>query len=128
MTAGVPGAGIGGLFYLACALLMPVRALLGAARGTRATHGAIFVARHAAMAAAMLGSIWVAGWLLGLALGWWTTTPALAAGTPTGAEVPRVIGRAMVALTVGTLVGVLLLVELLRLIVPRGPAREGRRP
>jgi hypothetical protein len=127
VTAGVPGAGIGGLFYLACALLMPMRALLGVARGTPRTYGAMFVARHAAMATAMLGSIWVAGWLLGLALGWWSAGQPPAHGTATAADTPRVIGQAMVALTVGTLITVLLLVECLRLIVPRGPRRPAGR-
>jgi hypothetical protein len=116
MTAGVPGAGIGGLFYLAAALLAPAwegcRAL---ARRERRVHPPWFVARLAVLALLMLGGIVVVGWLLGLLL----TSPSLlgqGANAPAAAgAAPQFIARAAVLLTVGTLVAVLAGVEVLRL-------------
>jgi hypothetical protein len=116
MTAGVPGAGIGGLFYLAAALVAPAwdgwRTLV---RRDRRVHRPWFVARLAVLALLMLGGIVAAGWLLGLVL---TSPPLLAQGArapAAGAATPQFIARAAVLLTVGTLVAVLAGVEVLRL-------------
>jgi hypothetical protein len=116
MTAGVPGAGIGGLFYLAAALVAPAwdgwRTLV---RRDRRVHRPWFVARLAVLALLMLGGIVAAGWLLGLVL---TSPPLLAQGArapAAGGASPQFIARAAVLLTVGTLVAVLAGVEVLRL-------------
>jgi hypothetical protein len=116
MTAGVPGAGIGGLFYLAAALVAPAwdgwRTLV---RRDRRVHRPWFVARLAVLALLMLGGIVAAGWLLGLVL----TSPSLLAqgarAPAAGGATPQFIARAAVLLTVGTLVAVLAGVEVLRL-------------
>jgi hypothetical protein len=67
MVAGIPGAGIGGLFYLLSALLMPIRALRGRWRAER-EDGVREVRRQVLMAMAILGGIWLTGWLLGFVL------------------------------------------------------------
>jgi hypothetical protein len=116
MTAGVPGAGIGGLFYLAAALVAPAwdgwRTLV---RRDRRVHRPWFVARLAVLALLMLGGIVAAGWLLGLVL----TSPSLLAqgarAPAGGGATPQFIARAAVLLTLGTLVAVLAGVEVLRL-------------
>ncbi len=68
MSVGLPGTGVGGLFYLVTALLMPFcegyRAVTGAGdRRSRRT-----VARQAAITLGVLVGIWATGWLLGLML------------------------------------------------------------
>jgi tetratricopeptide (TPR) repeat protein len=68
MTAGVPGTGIGGLFYLISALLLPLRGLWRRRRrASTASWGEILKA--AGLAAGVLLGIWLTGWLLGLLLG-----------------------------------------------------------
>ena len=66
MTAGLPGTGIGGLFYLISALLMPCReafrALIG--RGDRA-RGQVAL-QQGGLAVTILGAVWVTGLVLGL--------------------------------------------------------------
>ncbi len=66
MTAGLPGTGIGGLFYLISALLMPFREafrfLVG--RGDRA-RGQLAL-QQGGLALTILGAIWVTGIVMGL--------------------------------------------------------------
>lgn len=125
MTAGIPGAGIAGLFYLACALLMPIRAgwraIAHRSRGT--SYPGTFVLKHVALAAAMLGSLWVAAWLIGwfIAL---ASAPTPGAAAEAARAWPRAIGRTVVWLTAGTLVGVLLSVEVLRLVLRTAQTRR----
>lgn len=64
MTVGVPGAGIGGLFYLGSALLLPFRTAWRRLRGEPVAWGPVW--REAGLAAAILVAIWAAGWLIGL--------------------------------------------------------------
>jgi hypothetical protein len=65
MVAGLPGAGIGGLFYLISALLLPARALWRWVRGVPVGVSAGAVLRQVLMAIAILAGIWGTGWLLG---------------------------------------------------------------
>jgi tetratricopeptide (TPR) repeat protein len=121
MTAGIPGAGIAGLFYLACALLMPLRHLsrTGVAAGLqpRAPHSWSFVGRLVAMAAAMLASLWLGAW----AIAWLVAATTTGGGPASGAApaLPRGVVRGVAWLTAGTLVAVLAGVELLRLVLRR---------
>ena len=66
MTAGVPGTGIGGLFYLMAALLLPVRGLLLRLRGGRVSWR--MVAKLLFLAIGVFLGIWATWWLLGLAI------------------------------------------------------------
>jgi hypothetical protein len=115
MTAGVPGAGIAGLFYLAAALLAPLWNLVRRSRRQPSARRWSFVARLAVLALSMLSGIALAGLLIGLAL---TSASAIAhvpgayAHAPTA---PFVIARLTVFLTLGTLVAVLAGVEVLAL-------------
>lgn len=72
MTAGVPGTGIGGLFYLLAALLLPLRGIVRRVRGVRVSWRAI--ARNAGLAFGVFLGIWLTGWLLGLLVGPATAT------------------------------------------------------
>jgi len=66
MTAGVPGTGIGGLFYLMAALLLPVRGLLLRLRGGRVSWR--MVAKLLLLAIGVFLGIWGTWWFLGLAI------------------------------------------------------------
>jgi len=112
MTAGLPGTGIGGLFYVASALAMPLREAYRRVtrRGPR-TRWRI-VAGHAGMGVGIVAAMWGAGWLLGLAL-----HAARPLGTIGGVPAANVLRTATLALTVGTLATVLGVVEVLRLCI-----------
>lgn len=66
MLVGVPGAGIGGLFYVACALWAPLRELWLVVVLRRPPRLPRLVMRQAATAGGIIAGIWLAGWLVGL--------------------------------------------------------------
>ena len=114
MNAGLPGTGIGGIFYLASALAMPLREAYRRVRG-RARGDWRVVAAQLAIAGGILGAMWLTGRLLGLALTAARPIARLGISLPPG----NVLRIASVALALGTLAGVLAGVELLRLWVHR---------
>ena len=126
MTAGLPGVGIGGIFYLASAIVMPFRSLYAVATG-RAHDARWRVAlRQAAIAVGILGMLW----LTGLALGWVIATvfphAAIAGAGGTGpARVRSVVRTSALLLSFGTLAAVLLVVQLLRITLPVRPTVQG---
>lgn len=64
MNAGLPGTGIGGLFYVLLALLMPVRELYLTARGRSSRERWRRVLRQVAIALGIVASLAGAGWVL----------------------------------------------------------------
>ena len=118
MTVGTPGAGIGGLFYLASAIVLPVRALLRQMKGERVAWGG--VARQWTLAVGVLAAIWLAGWLIGL---WAGPTPMVAGRGMAGAMLRStgVLATAMLYASIGTLILVLLLVQAAIRLVRRSP-------
>jgi hypothetical protein len=68
MTAGIPGIGLGGLFFVISALLMVVLELYRTARGRSSLARWRFVGRQAAIAAGIVLNTMAALWLLELAL------------------------------------------------------------
>jgi hypothetical protein len=127
MTAGLPGAGIGGLFYLISALLMPVRSLYRALTGRGEPRWALAL-RQAALAAGILAGIWAAGWLLGALLvrgGAGAAGAAMAGGRVGGgaSDVPNVVRTGALWFSLGTLAAVLALVRVGRLLVKK-PVRQ----
>lgn len=64
MTAGLPGTGIGGLFYMLLVLLMPLRELWRTLQGRGSVERWKDVAVHWALAAGILGALAAGGWLL----------------------------------------------------------------
>lgn len=126
MTVGAPGAGIGGLFYLASALMLPARSVYRVIRGEPVAWGPM--ARQWLLAVAVLGAIWGAGWLIGL----WTGPVLLppVGGRGMAATIIRstgVLANAMLYASVATLVLVLLLVKLGSLLVERRPVTPADR-
>ena len=126
MTAGLPGAGIGGLFYLISALLMPVRSLYRALTGRGEPRWGLAL-RQAALAAGILAGIWAAGWLLGALLvrgGAGAAGAGMAGGRAgSAADVPNVVRTGALWFSLGTLAAVLALVRVGRLLVAPPPRR-----
>ena len=125
MTAGLPGAGIGGLFYLVGALWMPVRELGAWLTGTRPPRLRL-AAGQFAIAVAVIGSIHLTGRALGVLLAAAASSGAPAAAATT-TSAPSALRAATVLLSLATLVAVLLAVQLARLVVASEPA-EPRLP
>jgi hypothetical protein len=109
MTAGLPGTGIGGLFYLLAALCLPLRFVWLRARGQRDRRHLVFVIKQLTMSMSMLAAVWLTGALLGL----WKPVPQV------------VLTVAPIVVTFSTLLAVLIAVEIGRLII-RPPASFGR--
>src|SRR5439155_7940754 len=78
MTVGIPGAGIGGLFYILNALWMPFREARLAIQGRSSPERWELVKRQATIAIGILASLGVTGWVLGLALATHLTRAAVA--------------------------------------------------
>jgi hypothetical protein len=127
MTAGLPGAGIGGLFYLASTLLLPVRSLVRRARRgnahpvdwRRQSHSVL-------MAVGIIAALWLAGWLLAFILPV-EMRPAGSPGSGAVATAGTVLPVAAFGIGIATLVMVLLAVEVARLILAPRSERPSRR-
>jgi hypothetical protein len=126
MTAGLPGAGIGGLFYLASTLLLPVRSLLRRARGDahpvdwrRQSHSVL-------MALGIIAALWLVGWLLAFILPV-EMRPVVSPGSGAAATAGTVLPVAAFGIGIATLVMVLLAVEVARLILAPRSERPSRR-
>lgn len=126
MTAGLPGVGIGGIFYLASAIMMPVRSCYAVLTGR--AHEARW--RVALRQAAIAGGILVALWITGLALGWIIATafPHAMIASSSGVaatHVRNVVRTSALLLSLGTLAAVLLFVQILRVALPVRPTEQG---
>jgi hypothetical protein len=126
MTAGLPGVGIGGIFYLASAIMMPMRSLYAVLTGR--AHEARW--RVAVQQATIAGGILVALWMTGLALGWLITTlfphaviVSVPGASPT--HVRNVVRTTALLLSLGTLAAVLTFVQVLRVALPVRPTGQG---
>src|SRR6266850_2532638 len=117
MTVGVPGTGIGGMFYVVSALALPLRQAYRSFRRRPSAGGWRVVAALTAMAGAILGAIWMTGWLIGIAI---AASASVVRPPPLlGAHPGNVLRTAALVLSAATLAAVLLGVELLRLWVHR---------
>lgn len=127
MTAGLPGAGIGGLFYLASTLLLPVRGLVRRMRGQE-DHVPWPAQTHSVLiAVGIVVVLWLAGWLLGQVVPDEFLVRNGAPGTVNGRSMRSVIPMATFAVAAATLVGVLAAVEVAHHVQARGWKRAGRR-
>ena len=126
MTAGLPGVGIGGIFYLASAIMMPVRSLVATVTGR--AHEARW--RVAMQQASIAAGILVVLWATGLALGWIITTAfphalLTSAAGAAPAHVRNVVRASALLLSFGTLAAVLMFVQVLRVVLPVCPTENG---
>jgi hypothetical protein len=126
MTAGLPGAGIGGLFYLASALLLPARSLARRLRGQpdattwrEQSHGVV-------IALGIIAGLWTAGWLLSFVIPADMRTAA-SWGPDATVATRTAIPLATLALGMGTLVVVLLAVEIAHRLHDPEPVKPRKR-
>ena len=68
MTAGVPGSGIGGFFYLLSALLMPVQESVSICQKKSSRASRRIVLRQIVNAAGVLCGVWLTGWFISKAV------------------------------------------------------------
>jgi len=110
MTVGLPGTGIGGMFYLLSALAMPLSEVYRRVRGL-ASGGWRIVAGQLAIVGGVIVGMFLTGRLLGAALRATQHPARLALGSvPSNA-----LRIAALVLSIGTLTAVLAAVELMRL-------------
>jgi hypothetical protein len=123
MNAGLPGTGLGGLFYIASAVVMPLhRTLRGGGHAGRAWSR---VAAQSGIALGILAALFATGWALGLLL--MPGDAAVAAPSTLAGPGLGVVRWAAVLGTVGLLTLLLLGVEIAGVVLRRaGPRR--RRP
>jgi hypothetical protein len=114
---GLPGAGIGGLFYLLVALFSPVWESVRLLRGDAAPRQWRVVLRLFALALSIMVAMWLTAWIVVAVV---SLAPHAHQGTTasSAATVSQAIGRRVAVLTASTLALVLLGVELLRLLSP----------
>lgn len=119
MSVGLPGSGIGGVFYLLSALWMPMHSAQRSVRGKNARLPLML--RQTLLASLILGALWLTGYVIDLVLLGAPASESLraAVGKDGGTSLPSVFRAASFALTFGTLAVVLLAVQVLRLVVPR---------
>jgi Tfp pilus assembly protein PilF len=118
LTVGIPGAGIGGLFYLLSALWMPFREGWRLLCGRSTSGSRSTVKRQVGIAVAILASMSFTAWLLARLL---TITIPQAAGTAASGGVQPHLARLMsysaLAVSLCTLATILAVMTVLRLIV-----------
>ena len=119
MSVGLPGSGIGGVFYLLSAMWMPMHSAQRSVRGKSAQLRLMF--RQTLLASLIIGALWGTGFVIDLVLLGAPANESLraAVGKDGGASLPSVFRAASFALTFGTLALVLLTVQILRFVVPR---------
>jgi hypothetical protein len=85
MTVGIPGTGLGGLFYFALVVMMPFRELVLTVRRRSSIARWRCVAFHLSILGGMLAVLWAEGWLLNRVL---DLRAAVAAGGKGGGYEP----------------------------------------
>jgi hypothetical protein len=128
MTPGIPGAGIGGLFYVLSSIVLSLRHGWRRIRRQQPVARSHDVALLAALAAGIGCGVWLAGWLVGLLVTPMFTDPSRASTTAlfNGHVVVRnAIRVAALIVGVATLAFVMLGVELARLWQRTTPAQIG---
>lgn len=130
MFAGLPGIGVGTLFYVLIALWMPVRELVRVARGTSSIERWRVILRQLSFAVSIVLSVMLAErvfmWILGAA-GPESVSPARFLTQELGAKAPESFLAAPVTVSLILLCGVLLTIEVLRAISAARHTRRAKR-
>lgn len=128
MTAGLPGSGIGGLFYVLSALFIPVRELWRALRTRSMPERPVLALQQTGLAVGIIIVLWWTGWVIDALL----IQPAFAEGivhsARMNARVPSVFRVSALAISLGTLASVVAGTRLLAAVVERAePRRDAAR-
>ena len=117
MTVGLPGAGIGGLFYLASTFLLPFRCLYRSLRGRPIPSGK-HISQSVAIATGVVVSLWITGWLLASIIPR-DILQSVSSSAAGASRARTVLPVATFAMAAGTLSTVLLTVEIVRYVRAR---------
>src|SRR5215216_3114467 len=131
MTVGLPGSGIGGVFYLLSALAMPLDAaarVVASRLGLRAPESRQpqwnLIWRQFGIAVAIIAGLWTTGWILGALLIAHPSALGQAEATRIGRKLPNILRAGAVLVSLATLAGVLATVQIARLVVASGEKRH----
>lgn len=115
MTAGLPGTGIGGLFYLLLVFWMPCREIYLLCRGRSSLARWRAIAFFMSMTLAIIVTTYAEAWILSKVV----TSIATAIGTlpPGQGQGYKLLAGASIVMSLGSLVVVLLGVHVLRLVL-----------
>ena len=129
MTAGIPGTGIGGLYYVLLALWLPFREIGLILRGRSDRARWRTIAKQSSLAWGILAALWGEAWLLKRSLIWiaFHTPPGTWWHRMTIVASPSLIPVAATWVGLGILGGVVLTTHILRLWVWRARVRGERR-
>jgi hypothetical protein len=129
MVAGLPGTGIGGIFYILLAFTMPFVELYRLARGQSSVKRWRMVLMQVCNASGILGGVYVTGWLLARGLNFYRSLAATTGGAEaTYQPTANVIPAASVYAAIATLCGLILMTYVLRFVLRNGkglPATGG---
>jgi len=120
MTAGMPGAGVGGLFYLLNALWMPIREIWLASQGRSSASSRRVVRRQVSIALGILASMWLAARGLTAAFALQPAMRSFAGfdSSVQSREIPGLLSYAAIVGSAFSLAVILIGVQTLRLFVP----------
>jgi len=129
VTAGIPGTGIGGLYYVFLALWLPFRELGLTLRGRSDRARWRTIALRSSVAWGILAALWGEAWLLKRSLIWiaWHTPSGTWWHRMTIGASPSLIAVAATWVGMAILGGVVLTTHILRLWVWRGRVQGERR-
>ena len=120
MVAGIPGTGIGGLYYLMLTFMMPIKEAYVTCQGRSSIRRWLHIAFQWFNAIGIVASIWATGWLLGL---------VFMKAKAFGYHVPEVSGQftrmwslASACLALSILGTVVLVVLIMSMVLPKRPA------
>lgn len=124
MTAGLPGVGIGGMFYVLSAIAMPFHAAYRGVMRRRDPGLAdeppvrwLLVFRQLTIAVGIVAALWATGWALGALLAEHPSALGGMESTVSGRGAPNAIKVSAIILSFGTMCIVLIAVQVARLVL-----------
>jgi hypothetical protein len=118
MIAGIPGAGIGGLYYILLAFLMPLHEACLVCRRKSSVKRWLSVGMQVVNGGGIVLAVWLTGWLIGRGMHAMTNTSHGVSGT-VAAKLPAVMSRMGAIYALGTLGAVVTLSSLAHFLIPR---------
>ena len=117
MMAGLPGSGIGGMFYVGLTLFMPFRELYRAVRGkSRAKHWS-FIGIQVGFVVAIAAGMWGEAWAIGRLIKWAATLDWFGMGFRNTMEQAQMLSYVIPGMAIFCLVGIVVLFYGLRFFV-----------